>query len=466
MTWMITLKQKLLLLVLGILLVSFGICGIFSVSRFRAYSMEILVESEREKLDVTAHAFRQVGTREDYEQMGETARNAYLKYQFKRCYESGYALLKNGDCLVNLTDYEVVNPVALTEEFMVQEMYMTANREKRQLLLLKRGLEYPEGFEVLAVKDITPAWNILEQQVWLLLAVFGLLLLLAAIATVVSVRYLLRGLEELRSAAGAVAAGELGRVVPVRSGDEIGQVGRAFNRMSKQVEQQVGDLELLLGALAHEMKTPLTSMIGYADSLLHVRLSEQQREMALQSIYDSGRRMETMSSKLLSLVGLYENDTIERKTVGVSRILEQVRVETAEILERKGIILEVSCEQEMKVQGDEPLLVSLFSNLVVNSCKASESGGVIRLEGKYDTVTVTDRGCGIPEKDLPNVTKAFYMADKSRSRSEGGSGLGLALGEKIVRLHQAVMEIKSRVGEGTVVTVRFPGLISQDDVYK
>lgn len=497
------LKRKLLLLILGILLISFCICGFFSVSRLKSYSMAVLVESEKEKLDITAHALRQVGTREDYEQMGEIARDAYLKYQFKRCYENGYALLKDGICIVNLTDYEVVDPGALTEEYMVQELQVTddasgkrkqraeqnadqnagqnvyqetgqetdektgqetwrersAGRKTLQLLILKRPLEYPEGFEILAVKDVTPAWNLLERQVYLLAAAFGALMVFAAAVTIVSVRYMLRGLEELRSAAGAVADGDLGCVVPVRSDDEIGQVGEAFNRMSKQVKQQVEDLQLLLGALAHEMKTPVTSVIGYADSLLHVRLSEKQKEKALHGICDSGRRMETMSSKLLSLIGMYENDTIEEKTVCFAHIFETVQESTRKILKQKGVELLIHCSPDLSVNGDELLLESLFSNLVINSCKASKAGDVIWLEGGEGggktVVTVRDTGCGIPKKDLPFVTRAFYMADRSRSRSEGGSGLGLALGMRIAKLHHADLSIASKEGEGTVVTVTF-----------
>lgn len=448
-------KRKILLLVLGILLVAFSICGLFSVSRFKAYSMEILVESEREKLNITTHAFRQVGTREDYEKMGEAARDAYLKYQFKRCYESGYVLLKNGACISNLTEYQVVNPNALTEEYMIQELSLTNPEEKRQLLLLKHSLEYPVGYEVLAVKDITPAWNLLEQQIYLLLAVFGVFLLLAALLTIVSVGVMLRGIEELKLAANAVAVGELGCVVPVRSKDEIGQVSEAFNQMSRQIEQQVNDLHLLLGALAHEMKTPITTILGYADSLMHVKLSEQNREKALQSIYNSGKRMEIMSSKLLSLIGMYENNTIEKKRILLLQILQQVKEETRETLEKKYITFILNCDSRISVEGDETLLVSLFSNLVSNSCKACEPGGCIQVEAEKNKVTVIDNGRGIPEKEIPYVTGAFYMADKSRSRSEGGSGLGLALGLRIAELHHATLHISSKEGEGTRVTVEF-----------
>lgn len=448
------LLYKIMLLVLGVLLGAFSVYGFFSASRLSAYSQSVLVESETEKLEITGHAFRQAGTREDFEQMGEIARDAYLKYQFKRCYRQGYALLKDGVCLVNLTDYDIVNPSALKGAYAVQEL-KTADKTF-QLLLVKHPLEYPDGFEVLAIKDITPAWQMMKQQMYLLAAVFALLSAAAAAIIFFSVRYLLRGLEELRLAAADISDGKLGRLVHVRSQDEVGEVSEAFNRMSKQVERQVEDLQLLLGALAHEMKTPVTSIMGYADSLLHVRLPEPQKEAALQNIYDSGQRMELMSSKLLSLIGLYENDAIECRQFPMARLLHSVQEETREIFAEKNVSLSVSCEDNFLVSGDELLLKSLFSNLAVNGCRASKPGDEVRMIGNGNAVVVSDDGCGIPEKDLPYVTKAFYMADKSRSRSEGGSGLGLALGKRIADLHHASLEIESRPGEGTTVTVRFP----------
>ena len=122
----------------------------------------------------------------------------------------------------------------------------------------------------------------------------------------------------------------------------------------------------------------------------------------------------------------------------------------------KDISLCLECEPQMAVYGDKQLLVSLFSNLVQNSCRASKPGQQIKLQAFSQSITVEDKGCGIGEKDLPYVTKAFYMADKSRSRKEGGSGLGLAISEKIVKLHSGKMKIESREGEGTKITVIFP----------
>ena len=115
------------------------------------------------------------------------------------------------------------------------------------------------------------------------------------------------------------------------------------------------------------------------------------------------------------------------------------------------IILEV--EGEPVVNADRELFVSLLYNLIHNSVKASRPGGRIWLEADSEKLTVRDEGSGIPAEDLPHVWEAFFMADKSRSRSEGGSGLGLALADRIVKLHGMRADIESQVGIGTVVRV-------------
>lgn len=444
------LKTKLVLLVFFILAASMGTCAAFSISRLKEYSLSVQVESEREKLRIAGRAFRQVGTREDFEKMGEIARDAYLKYQFGRCYQNGYALIRDGVCIANQTDYEIVNLDGLKGEYMIQEL------GGQHILLLRRALEYPDGFEVLAARNISDSWQLLERQAGLYLAVFSSVSLGAAVIFALCLGRALKSLEELRQAAAAISQGELGSKVKVQGRDEIAQVGEAFNRMSEQVEGQVENLKLLLGALAHEMKTPVTSIMGYSDTLLNVRLSQRQREQALRNIHRAGVRMEQMTAKLLALVGMYENEAIERKELSMRELLEQVRQETGALLTYGGVTLRVEFEEDLRVLGDRELLCSLFANLVHNGSKASRQGGEVLVSVLGRTVTVADKGCGIPEKDLPHVTEAFYMADKSRSRSEGGSGLGLALGLRIVQLHGGTMEIKSKVGEGTQVIVTFP----------
>lgn len=444
------LRRKLVLLLVSLLCGVFVICGLFLDNYFKNYTVSLLAESQGENLSIAGHAFRQVGTREDFEQMGEIARDAYLKYQFEKCYRDGYALIKQGQSIKNLTDYEIVDLGAMGGSSMVQEV------EGREILLVRQPLEYPAGFEVLSVKDITPQWNKMEGQLRLYACIFaGTSLAAVALLMILSSR-LLRSLEELRCAAADISQGMLGKKVKIHSGDEIGQVGKAFNRMSETVEKQVDDLQLLLGAVAHEMKTPVTSIMGYSDSLLHVRLSREQQKRALEHIYAAGFRMEKMSAKLLSLVGMYENEAIDMEQVSLRNVLEQVKEEADEMLLKKEVGLTLTCPSDLTVRGDRLLLECLFFNLVQNSCKASAPGGRIEVRAEGRTVTVKDYGCGIPPKDLPNVTKAFYMADKSRSRSQGSSGLGLALCQRIMELHRGEMNISSQEGTGTEVSVSFP----------
>lgn len=453
------LKTKLTAAILAVSAAAFALCGTISALSFKNYSLDTAAAGEREKLAIAGRAFQQVGTREDFEDMGEIARDAYLKYQFRRCYEDGYALIKDGEPLVNLTGYEIVDLSPLTGEYAVQEV------GGRRILLLLEPLPYPDGFSVLAASDVSSVWeNAGRQAAWsglmFLASSLGVSLLLTLFLTGT-----LRPLEELKNAAAAISRGELGAKVAVRSSDELGQVGQAFNRMSDQVEQQVEDLQLLLGALAHEMKTPMTSVMGYADSLLHVRLPKETQTAALKRIYESGARMEQLSSRLLSLLGLYENDSISFQEVPAEALFQQVRQDCAPLLEERGVRLLLDCPQPVSFQGDAVLLESLLTNLVQNACRASHPGAPIRLSARPGTLIVADCGCGIPEKDLPHVTKAFYMADRSRSRSQGGSGLGLALCERIAALHGASLTIESREGQGTTVTVAFTKPLQNDEYF-
>ena len=102
---------------------------------------------------------------------------------------------------------------------------------------------------------------------------------------------------------------------------------------------------------------------------------------------------------------------------------------------------------------NKDLMISLLTNLVDNAVKASENGSEIIMEAKEDRITVRDSGCGIPEDEISRVTEAFYMVDKARSRKAGGCGLGLALCGKIAELHGAELEITSKEGEGTEVSI-------------
>jgi signal transduction histidine kinase len=460
-------RTKIIGLVAGVLAGACAACGTFAVNQYMNISVEKAAAAEMEKLALAERIFGGIGTGEELEQMGETARNAYLRYQFERCYQKGYVLMKDRECIMNLTDYEISAPEALKSSYVIQR------QGDAYLLILKRDLPYPQGFWVMSVKDITSTWEEGRWQAENFLKVFFVVFGVSVGIAAAVMSHMLKALEKLRIQAERIREGDFGGKTKLTSRDELRELSESLNSMSDQIRQQIEDLKLLPGAMAHEMKTPLTNIMGYADSLLHVRLSERQREQSLEAIFRSAERLNRMSGKLLQLVGLYENREIENRTVDLEEVIGQAYEENRERLMEKDINFQIQrrgCpafpgkreadgqeKEGMSVEGDPLLLFSLFDNLVSNSVKAVEEGGQIQvvLDRNLRRVCVRDNGRGIPPGDLPHVTKAFYMVDKSRSRRQQGSGLGLALAERIVRAHGGKLEIESYVGKGTNVTVTF-----------
>ena len=166
-----------------------------------------------------------------------------------------------------------------------------------------------------------------------------------------------------------------------------------------------------------------------------------------------------MSFKLLDLIVL-KKDSIVMKRVWLNRYLDEIERALAPSLRDKGIRLVCRAEQA-KALLEPDLVKSLLYNLIDNASKAMDSGGIIGVKATAIPggcqFYVADNGRGMEEKELTRITEAFYRVDKSRSRAQGGVGLGLSLCNEIVRLHKGTMSFASRVGNGTCVTVELKG---------
>ena len=230
-------------------------------------------------------------------------------------------------------------------------------------------------------------------------------------------------------------------------------------RQMEEKELEAKQKEDFTAAFAHELKTPLTSIIGYADMLNSYELTEQERGEATYYIFSQGKRLESLSHKLLELVGM-DRQELEFKKIQTKELEENIRDTMRIPFERKGIRGKINLERGV-ILGDRDLLLSLLYNLLDNAVKAVEEGGFILMKGSKLTqgyeIKVVDNGRGIPQEEIARITEAFYMVDKSRSRKEGGAGIGMALCQKIITLHQGELKIDSKLGEGTVMRLYFPG---------
>ena len=220
--------------------------------------------------------------------------------------------------------------------------------------------------------------------------------------------------------------------------------------------QQLNDRQARFVAdLTHELKTPLTSMIGYADLLRGGELPPESQRRAADAIYHESARLESLSQQLLSLQGLRQ-EALTLTVVPVAAAFDDV----ARSLPDCPVTLETDCPPDAAVRADRVLLADLLRNLVLNAAHASAPGSVVTLRclpaGDRWQLEVADIGCGIPPEALPHLTEPFYRVDKARARADGGSGVGLALCADIAAAFGTKLEFTSAVGEGTTVALTLP----------
>lgn len=275
---------------------------------------------------------------------------------------------------------------------------------------------------------------------------------------------LMRNIQKLSRAVRQYARGRYDARADIHSSDEIGTLASDFNWMAGamntqmvQLQNEVRRQEEFTAAFAHELKTPLTSIIGYADTIRQMELSPEETDMCADYIFRQGKRLQSLSYKLLNM-SMAEQQELTYREIQVTDLLGEVEKTVQASLTEKQITLLVQA-QEGVIYGDRDLLSSLLINLIDNGRKASEPGHSIwirgqQLPGSYIMV-VEDEGRGIPPEELSRITEAFYMVDKSRSRKEGGAGLGLALCQKIIEMHQASWQFESEPGKGLRVTIMF-----------
>lgn len=277
-------------------------------------------------------------------------------------------------------------------------------------------------------------------------------------------RLLTRPLARLTEASESIAAGAYGERTNLTGGDEIGILSRSFDTMAAAIEEKVAALELsvrqredFMSAFSHELKTPMTAVIGFAETLRSVQCEPEEQRRAAGYIYSEARRVESLSQKLLQLLGLSDAPPTLLPVA-----LEEIFLRTHRALASSiaPVRLKAMPAPGVLVMGDIDLLTDLVYNLVWNAVRAKPKDDRVYLQWKWADggaavdLTIWDTGCGIPPEAIARVTEPFFMVDKSRARAGGGSGIGLALCKKIAEVHGGSLHIESTLGKGSAVTVR------------
>lgn len=296
----------------------------------------------------------------------------------------------------------------------------------------------------------------------LLYSISGIFLLVLCASYLFS-KYLTKDIKKLQYLSNEVIDGNYLARSSVDSNDEIGDLAKSFDVMTETIHKSIESLNKeveksnkLFQCLTHEIKTPLTSIIGYADLLRKNEYDDELYNMGLLNIYNEGKRLSKLSSKLIQVVE-FNKKALELETVNVIEILNKcILVQTCKAKNKNIEFLTDYFDFHLSV--DTGIINNVILNIIDNAIEASSEFATIKVmtyEADTKVIAIEDEGKGISEDEISNIFTPFYKVDKSRSLSKNNLGLGLSIARDIMSLHGGKIEISSSLGKGTIVELHF-----------
>ncbi|NBJ70598.1 MULTISPECIES: HAMP domain-containing sensor histidine kinase [Clostridia] len=287
-----------------------------------------------------------------------------------------------------------------------------------------------------------------------------LILLLSFLFILFSTRWIVKPIQLLKIATRKIAAGNYHIKLSVNRKDEIGRLAKDFSVMSQSLRQTEEKRQAFVSSVSHEIQSPLASIQGFSQALQEEELTEDARHYYLSIIEKESKRLSALSRQLLTLSQLDQTEEkLEFTTFHISEQLKDI-LSTLEWQWRQKHLTIQFDNQDILVKGEPKLLYQVWMNVITNAIRYTPDGGDIFIQvqkRKNDLrVVVSDTGVGIGEEDLRQIFDRFYKVDKARTRTEGGTGLGVAIAKKIVELHEGTIMVESDLGQGTKVIVTLP----------
>ncbi|MGM0866697.1 MAG: sensor histidine kinase [Bacillota bacterium] len=265
-----------------------------------------------------------------------------------------------------------------------------------------------------------------------------------------------------------LAQGDFKHRVQILSNDEFSDIAQSINLASEKLEQAIerGDFsesskEQLVVNLAHDLRTPLTSVLGYLDLILKdENLTKEQVRHFLTIAFTKSQRLERLIDELFEITRMnYGILPIKKNHINLSDLLNQLKEELYPVFEKNDLIARVNVTPHLPVLGDGELLARVFENLLTNSNRYGNDGQFVDINGFIDSgqvvVQVVNYGDPIPQNELPHLFDMFYTGDKARTHQGGGTGIGLFIAKNIVEQHNGTITAESSILR-TSFEVRLP----------
>ena len=344
--------------------------------------------------------------------------------------------------------------------------YILKRLNGKHYLIINEKVDFDVDYIILTtIKDVTYI-DVQRQHMYLSFlwtSIIGLVVI--SFLIVIMGGFITKPIEHLTAAANRISSGNYEERVDILSKDEIGTLSQQFNLMAQEIQNKILELKSesqnkqdFIDNLTHELRTPLTSIIGYSELLINIKYDERSFNKGLGFINSEGKRILNIVNALMDLI-LARVKAINPVHCSIKELILSAEASTA--LRAGEANIQIECHgEDFTAMVDEELFKMVFINLIENAIKASAPYSCIDIYlSKSDVegqITFEDHGRGISEEHIKKILEPFYRVDKSRSRSEGGLGLGLALVKSIVISHQGNIDIKSEVTKGTSVTVTIP----------
>ena len=243
--------------------------------------------------------------------------------------------------------------------------------------------------------------------------------------------------------------------------DEIGALVNTFNNMIARLEKSVKKIKQFSGDVSHELRTPLTIIRGEIEVLLRKDRESEEYQGTMKSVLEEANHMEKIIDDLLFLSRIDASIKIKfAEKILLDEILLEVFKSREQSARSKGINYDIKNIIPAQVKGDKTLLERLISNIIDNAIRYTPSEGRIEINlernDRFALLSIRDTGNGIPEEALPFIFDRFYVVDKSRCKESGGMGLGLSIVKSVADSHGAIIDVQSKINQGTTLRVKFP----------
>ncbi len=335
------------------------------------------------------------------------------------------------------------------------------NENGESVMALCNVVYRADGTNVGAMRYIV-SLSLVDQRIAYISLIVVLVGVAVLILTIISGSYFIKSIvtpvTELGIAARRIALGDYDSRIEKKYDDEIGELCDTINYMAGEIAATEKVKNEFISSVSHELRTPLTAIKGWSETLQQMRGDEELTQKGLEVIATEAERLSGIVEELLDFSRMQGG----RMKLSFDRVDVLAELQEAVFLfrdraRREEITLQYVESAELPpITADRDRLKQVFINVIDNAIKYSDAGGRVRIEAvgmnEYVQVVISDSGIGIAAEDLPKVKSKFYKADKTRP----GSGIGLALAEEIVRRHGGWLDIDSKLGVGTTVSVMLP----------